>query len=345
MKKTINLFLICVFMISGVCAQDAAITNFVNEGIKLHDKGDYEAAVDLYKKALLLNPNSAIANYEIASSYLALKNYQNAINYSNKVIAASSDYVDQAYIIKGTALDLSGKPKEAVKVYKEGIKKHNSNYLLYYNLALTASKSKDYSEATDALVKGLQINPAHASSHLLLGNIMAVQKHRVKSILALYNFLLLEPKSKRATPAYNLLEEQIKKGVKKENEKSVTVTLPGKNDDDEFYTAELMLGLLEASKTNEANKNKTAMELFTENSNSFFSILGEMKKDNHGFWWNFYVEYFYDMANNNHTEAFCYYIYQLSKPDIYNAWFADNLPKLEAFSTWYSNYERKPVIK
>ena len=345
MKKTIQLFLLCTFLFTGVYAQNDAVNNFVNEGIKLHDKGDYEGAVELYKNALIINPNSPLANYEIASSYLALKNYQNAIAYSNNVIAANSDYVDQAYIIKGTALDLSGKPKEAVKVYKEGIKKHNTNHLLYYNLALTSSKSEEYSEAADALMKGLQINPAHASSHLLLGNIMAVQNHRVKSILALYNFLLLEPKSKRATPAYNLLEAQIKKGVKKENEKSVTITLPGKNDDDEFYTAELMLGLLEASKNNEANKNKTAMELFAQNSNSFFSILGEMKKNNHGFWWDFYVDYFYDLSQNKHTEAFCHYISQLSKPDVYNAWFADNLPKLEAFSTWYSKYERKPVIK
>lgn len=316
------------------------------EGIKLHDKGDYEGAIELYKKALVLNPASVQAKYEMASSYLQLKDYANSLKYSNMAITANSDYVDQAYILKGSALDLSGKSKEAVKIYKEGIRKYRTNYLLYYNLALTTSKLEEYGEAADALVKGLQINPVHASSHLLLGNIMAVQGQRVKSILALFNFLLLEPKSKRATPAYNLLEEQIKKGVKKENEKSVTITLPGKkDDDDEFYTAELMLGLLEASKTNEANKNKTAMELFAENSNSLFTILGEMKKNNHGFWWDFYVDYFYDLSKNKHTEAFCYYISQLNKPDVYNAWFTDNLPKLEAFSAWYSKYERKPVIK
>ena len=158
--------------------------------------------------------------------------------------------------------------------------------------------------------------------------------------LALYNFLLLEPKGSRTGPAVNLLEELLKKGVKKENEKASTITLPIKKDTDEFYTAELMLSLLESSKTSEANKNKTASELFAENTNSIFTILGELKKEKKDFWWNFYVDYFYTIAVNNHTEAFCYYITQL-KEDTYSEWLKTNLPKLEAFSEWYIKYAHK----
>jgi len=341
MKKIIGFLLVFLSLHSGMSAQGTAVNDFISEGIKLHDKGDYTGAIDLYKKALLLNKRSAHANYEMASSYLALKDYVNAIKYSDKVIAANLDYMDQAYMLKGAALDLSGKPLEAVKTYKQGLKKFTKNHLLYYNLALTSFNLKEYIHADEALEKALQINPSHASSHLLLGYSMVNQGYRVKGVLALYNFLLLEPKGNRTTAALNLLEEQLKKGVKKDNERSVTITMPEKKEDDEFYTAELMLGLLESSKTNEANKTRSASAVFAENTNSFFTILGELKNDKKGFWWNFYVDYFYTLATNKHTEAFCYYITQSKDDAAYTKWVQDNLSKIESFSEWYTKYLHK----
>lgn len=337
MKKNISLLLLFTFFVLGLFAQQTAVTDLISQGIKLHDKGDYTGAINLYKKALVLDKRSAHTNYEMASSYFSMKDYANTVKYSNIVIALNIDYVDQAYMLKGSAQDLSGKPREAVKTYIQALKKYTNNYLLYYNLALTSFNLKEHKDADNALQKALKINPYHASSHLLLAYSMMIQENRVKGILALYNFLLLEPKGNRTASALKLLEEQLKEGVKKDNKKSVTITLPGKKDNDEFYTAELMLGLLESSKLNETNKGKSAAVLFAENTNSFFTILGEMKKDKKGFWWDFYVDYFYTLAINNHTEAFCYYITQ-SKDDTYTQWVQNNLEKAEAFSTWYTKY-------
>jgi lipopolysaccharide biosynthesis regulator YciM len=341
MEKFIGFLLVLTLPWSGIFAQESATDNFISEGIKLHDKGDYTGAIDLYKKALQLDKRSAHANYEMASSYLALKDFENTIKYCDKVIVTNLDYIDQSYILKGSALDLSGKPLEALNTYKQGLKKYSTNHLLYYNLAFTSFNLKEYKNTDEALEKALKINPSHASSHLLLGYSMVRQGHRVKAILALYNFLLLEPKGNRTTAALDLLEEQLKKGVKKDSERSVTLTIPGKKDDDEFYTAELMLGLLESSKTNETNKAKSASALFAENTNSFFTILGELKNDKKGFWWNFYVDYFYGLATNKHTEAFCYYITQSKDDAAYTKWVQDNLPKIESFSAWYTKYLHK----
>jgi hypothetical protein len=177
----------------------------------------------------------------------------------------------------------------------------------------------------------------HASSHFLLGMSMISQKKRAQAILALYNFLLLEPKTTRSASALLALEDAWKNaGKQKPNSK----TVPAEKEEDEFGTATLMMDMLEAAKNNEANKNKPAITLFAQNTNTIFTILGEAKKDKKGFWWNFYIDYFYTLANNRHTEALCYYINQ-SKDDTYNVWLKDNLPKMEALSEWYTKYQHK----
>ena len=84
-------------------------------------------------------------------------------------------------------------------------------------------------------------------------------------------------------------------GVERKDEKNINVSVPFTSKSDDFGAAEMMISLLEASKYAEENKNKTEMEIFIEKNKSIFSILGELKKENKGFWWDFYVTKFYDL--------------------------------------------------
>lgn len=341
MKKTIKCLIIFILIICKVYGQGSDLQNLVDQGVHLHDKGDYKGAIEKYKKALEINSKSDLANYEISSSYFALEQYEKAIKHSNKVISEKSNYVDQAYILKGSALDMMGKTKEAIKTYKKGIKAFPENHLLYYNLAYTDYKIKEIKEAEEALQKALVIMPAHASSHLLLGYITNDMGQRVKSLLALYNFLLLEPTGKRASSAFNMLSFQLKKGVKKKSSNEIVITMSADNAKDEFRTAELMLSLLEASKSIEENENKTEIELFSDNSKSFFSVLGEMKKDNTGFWWNYYVDFFYALKTAEDMETFGYYISQSRENEQITAWIKSNPEKVEKLLKWNAAYVRK----
>ena len=60
-KKIIFLFLILTFFISTASAQEAQ-NNFIIEGIKMYDKGDYEGALEMYKKALTSDRKSTRLN-------------------------------------------------------------------------------------------------------------------------------------------------------------------------------------------------------------------------------------------------------------------------------------------
>lgn len=319
-------------------AQDQAATH-INKGIALHDSGQYTEAIKEYKEALKISPDSPWANYEMASSYFANGDYSNAIKCADAVIKIKAEFVDQAYILKGSAQDTQKKTADAIKTYKTGIKSYPDSYLLHFNLALTYYNSNDIDNAEKSLINALKCNPEHSSSHLLIAYIQSDKGNRVQSIMAAYNFLLLEPSSNRSKGGYELLMSQWNKGISTDGEKTINIELSAM-EKNEFQAAELSLSLLAASKGIEKNEGKTEAELFAENTDSFFAILGEIKNGNKGFWWDFYVDFYYEMHNQGHVEAFSYYVSMSSENEEVVDWLKSNEAKIEEFSDWYNTYKR-----
>lgn len=315
------------------------IDSLIKQGVYYHDAGEYDKAIDLYKQALNINPNSDAANYEIAMTYMYAKDYEKSIQYSDKVIELNKNNVLSAYITKGSSLDYLGKTDESIKIFEKALKKFDDNYLLYYNLGYDYYKIKNYSKAEDAFTKAIKLNANHASSHLLLGYMMSDQKRNIESLLCLHYFLFLEPNTERSKTAFRLLNDQFGGNVKPDKEKpnQINISLSTDQMDSEFGPANLMISLLEASKSTEENKNKTEDQLFIENTKSFFNVLGELKKKkNKGLWWDFYVPFFNDIANSDHIDTYCYYIAQSSKESAKD-WLRNNNPKIVVFDQWLKN--------
>ena len=199
--------------------QNAGIERLVQEGIELHDAGEYEHALEKYKNALEIDPNSSLVNYEISYTYF---------------------------------------------------------------------------------------------------------------------FLLIEPNTQRAGVEYQTLRNYIDYGVSQTSDHNINVVVP-MNEDSDFGAADLMISLSKASSSLEENKGKTPLLLFAESNESLFKILGELKKDNTGFWWDFYVPFFYSLANDNLTETYSYYISQTLGEEV-TKWFDEHPDELEKFKVWMSEY-------
>lgn len=334
MKKQILILGFLLF--STFIYSQTKVDSLVEIGIQYHDSGQFDKAIETYKKALMINPNSAIANYEIGMTYMYSKDYKNSIKHCDIVIKLNDKYLLPAYITKASCLDNLGETKESIKLFKKGIKKFGDNHLLYYNLALNYYKSKEYDKAEKALINAINTKPNHASSHLLLGNVMINKNQKVQSLLCLHYFLFLEPNSERSKTAYYLLEKQISGNVKadKDNPNQINIYLDPDQLESEFGNAEMMLFMLGASKSLEENKDKSEEELFIENTKSFFKILGEFKKEeNTGLWWDFYIPFFDNIAKSDHIDTYCYYISQSSNSKSID-WLKNNNNKLKDFGAW-----------
>ena len=316
-----------------------ALDSLVNLGIRDHDQGNYEDALSFYNQALALNPESPLVNYEMALTYMHMRDFENTIRHADVVIDQDGDFVLPAYLAKGSALDYLGKTKQSIKLFQKAIAKFGDHYLLNYNLALDYYKVKEYNKAMDLLVKGIGTNQKHPGSHFLLGATMDDLDKRVQSLLSLYYFLLLEPNTERSKTAYSLLAEQFSGYVTQEKDgQGDTKTFISLNvPDSEFGPADMMISLLQASKTLDENKNKTEAQLFAINTISFFKTLGELNSGKYkGLWWDFYIPFFTKLANSKHMDTYCNLIRQ-SDDAISAQWVKDNESKIQDLREWLAD--------
>ena len=75
--KLIGIF--CLLLLCTASYAQSTFEDYIKEGIALHDKGELEASINSFKKALELQPNSDLANYEMALSYFKLGNHPETI--------------------------------------------------------------------------------------------------------------------------------------------------------------------------------------------------------------------------------------------------------------------------
>ncbi|MCX2745313.1 tetratricopeptide repeat protein [Mangrovivirga sp. M17] len=333
--KHVIIFLAAVLFLSPEAIAQSDIEKFVKEGIQYHDKGEYEKAIETYEKALELNPESSLVNYEIALSYFEKGDYKAALQYSDVVLKQNKDHMLPAYIIKGSALDMLGKTKESIKLFNKAIKKSGEHFLLYYNLGLNYYKINELDNAEENIIKAIELNPSHSSSHLILASIHNEKGNTIQTLLASHYFLLLEPNSQRSPEGYAILQKRFGGNVTKdENEVKTINIMLSSNDDSQMGAAELMVSMLEASKSLDENKGKTDDEMFVQNTEKFFKILGELReKKNKEIWWNFYTPLFYEIAKSEHLEAYCKYITQSGNENS-KKWLLENPDQLKAFGDW-----------
>lgn len=314
------------------------VEDFLKEGIRYHDNGKYDKAIEAYKKALEIEPHSPLVHYEIALSYFSKGDYEKTIEHSDEVLEQESTYMLQAYIAKGSALDGLGRTEESIRLFEKAIEQTEPHYLLYYNLGLNYFRIEKLQEAEDNVIKAIEARPSHSSSHLLLATVHHQQRNTIQTLLAMHYFLFLEPNSPRSLGGYQVLQESMAKNVAKDAKRPNTINIAvAPTKDEQFRAAEVMLSLLEASKSLEKNKDKTDGEMFTENTQSFFSLLGELKKEeNKGIWWTFYTPFFYALAKSEHLQTYCKYISQ-SGDENAKQWVADNKDKVLGFTTWLNS--------
>lgn len=335
-KLLLSLIILCSVSLSAK-AQDA--NDLIKQGVALHNQGKYAEAIDKFAEILRTDPDNPYANYEMAFSQYAAKISKEAIPHIEKAIKATDTQLSvAAYCLLATIYDENHQSQKAIDTYNTAIK-INPNYpQIYYNLAVAYSRNQQYAAAESSAIEAIKHNSQHANSQRLYALVTFHQNKRANALLGFCSFILMQPNGPLAAEAYGNIQHIIQGGVLKDAQGNNTVTFSPK---DEKENSTLNLGISMAVLSGQSKKLE-GVDLLEYQLKSIFSLAGQLaeKKTEKTFFDQFFVAYFYKLAQSNNMPAFTHTL-TLSDKTIDNAkWGKESTAQISVMAEWLKATER-----
>ncbi len=167
----VSFLLVLLFAVAGLPALG---TFFNNMGAQMLAQGNLSGASEALTRAVTLNPDYAIAYYNLAQRYVLIGDYDEAVKVHTQALQADDQQV-LAYSGLGHALILQGKPAKAVSILRTGLSLAVDTQsgacvdpdaeiclALWADLGWAYLEAKRFAEAEEALRQALVLNPADA---------------------------------------------------------------------------------------------------------------------------------------------------------------------------------------
>lgn len=365
---TILLIITALFNLSAQSeAEQDSIQSLIEKGIEHHDAREYKQAIENYKEALKIDPNSMFATYEMALSYLALRDYKSALLFSSKVIdSKDKDLLVGAYGVKGESLAEMGKVDEAIRLLEKALRENGSDYYLHFNLALNYFNKGDLDKTILQADKALGLNKSQSGPYLLLAYALNDKQIWVQSILSFHIFLLMEPDSHRSKNAFeemlqimqvkesseepverSFIQQQLQRKIHPQDSSNVSkkvipplTPIHGINRELVYRSIENTKDSLKAiqQETNQNDNDSLENNLYTtfkEVTRTLFTVLS---KENDGtkneFIWNFHVPIATKILNSPYFDTYCRYISVAYFPESLQ-WWENNQDSAAKFVRWF----------
>ncbi len=142
------------------------------QGSAAFGEGDFEKAAMYYNKALSINPDYAVARFNLGNTYLSQKKYKDAISEFNLSLE-SDPYIVQAYNNLGILYLAFGKPGQALETFEKGVAHNPKQGMLYSGLGAVLVKLGRHAEAIAPLGKAIELSPQSALAHYNLASAFA----------------------------------------------------------------------------------------------------------------------------------------------------------------------------
>lgn len=353
MKRLILTGLSILFVSFLFGQKNPAISKLIDEGIEYHDRGNYRAAIEKYDEALKIDSLHFYALSEKALSLVFLKSYEDAIKICELIVKTypEEEGLKTVYSTYAKAYNGLNKREKSIEIYDEALKKFPDYYQLYFNKGVTYLADEKSEEALLCFQKSVRYNPKHLSSHYAISTLINKNKYRIPALLSCGRFLVLEPKGKRAREVLMKLQNIMIGNVEKTGKNSITINVSsdmldqtnqkGKPIENNFSTTDLILSMDAALDYDKKNKKKSEIEQFIRKFETVCSSLEETKKDNFGFYWEYYVPYYLEMHKNKLVETFAYIIFSSSDDESVSKWLNSHEKEIDKFYTWSNNFEWK----
>lgn len=180
---------------------------------ELLDRSKYKHAIDFYNEAIKRDPNNAYFGLDLATVYINIGAFDNAIELCKKYSELYPDYaVPLSYI--GYIYMLQGPEKinESRMYYEQAISKpqwHNdiiTKSSTYSNLGIIYFNLKMLNEATDMFKKVLELRPDYIEGYLNLGRLYILLNKKAEAIEICEKALEINPGDERVRTLLNQIK-------------------------------------------------------------------------------------------------------------------------------------------
>eukprot|EP01126_Amoeba_proteus_P048321 TRINITY_DN557_c0_g1_i14.p1 TRINITY_DN557_c0_g1~~TRINITY_DN557_c0_g1_i14.p1 ORF type:complete len:482 (+),score=108.22 TRINITY_DN557_c0_g1_i14:432-1877(+) len=176
-------------------------------GSTYNKEGNYEKAIEYYKRALIDCRNATTLNL-LKQAEKSLEEKKQREYYSPELSLAARE--------EGNELFKQHKVPEAIKCYTEAIKRQPDNHINYSNRAAAYIKLMALPEALKDSDKCLELDPTFVKGYIRKGTCHMLLKENQKALEILDKGLKLDPNNLEIKAALNKVVEQIGQGQDEE---------------------------------------------------------------------------------------------------------------------------------
>ena len=145
-----------------------------NQGFLLYEQKKFNESIPLFQKAIQMRLDYSMAYINLSNSYIALKDYDNALKVIDTAINHKPDDYD-LYNKKGIIFNTQNKFSDALIQYRKSLKIKPDNYKVYYNLFNNYNSMHNFDSAMANINFAIKLMPEdyqliNAKGYLLFNN-------------------------------------------------------------------------------------------------------------------------------------------------------------------------------
>lgn len=323
----------------------------IKEGIALYEDGQYEKSIEIFDDILKVYPNDYTITYERTLALYKLKRYDEVIETLEKLVEAGNAKAP-AYQLYGNALDLIGKPNDAIKVYARGIEQFPDAGNLYLEIGNVYYTHNYKDEALRIYNLGIEADPNFASNYFRAANIYFDTDTTAWGLIYAESEILLNPNNieRREEMARSIVNCYDKKAERDHNpvrlklSPTFVLNVSYVDGSEESETRLGVPGVVEACYNIAIKDLNNEGKVFDPNS---FTYLIEMRRKMVENYFELTDDYFgkgmyllqfeKKVIDAGHWEAYNYFIFSEALTYYCETWFVDHREDYNKFIDWYND--------
>lgn len=160
------------------------VTTYINLGNSYLITGNKEGAKKCYLEVIRREPLSVMGHFNLGNTYIALGDIDNAKAEYEEVISIDPQYVNALNNL-GNIYKMKGESDKAIEYYEQTISLNPDDAKGYFNLGTIYYSNKKYDKAISNLVIVTALEPRHAKAYYLL-SLIYLDQNKYKLALKKY---------------------------------------------------------------------------------------------------------------------------------------------------------------